>query len=81
MGNYVERAILTLRIASLASPILVAEKLLRNPPLNIPGLIDAFIHSMYRILVLILMTFRGKKRENMARVIQKVGIIKLLKLY
>jgi glycosyltransferase involved in cell wall biosynthesis len=81
MGNFLERACLETKLAPLATPLIIAEKAIRNPPLTLHSIPNVLFQGLYRGLVLTLMTFRGKRREVLARYVQKHGLIQLLKLY
>jgi len=79
-GGYLERSLVTLRIAPLASPIILIWNLIRVAPYNVPGLYDAMLTGLHRVLVTTLMSLRGKKREKIAKIVQERGLIQLLKL-
>lgn len=80
MRNYIERASLELRISPLISPLIIAEKLVRNPPLTLHSIAHSLLHGFYRVLVLTLMVFRTRREEHMAEIVQERGFIQLLRL-
>lgn len=76
--NFVHRACVETRLAPIAFPLIIGERLVRNPPINSAGIPRALINALYHSLVAILMSLRSKEEERLAEFIQKHGIIELL---
>ncbi|MCS7385722.1 MAG: glycosyltransferase family 2 protein [archaeon GB-1867-005] len=72
------------QLAPLSTPLIylyyLAFSAKNRKPLNIPTLIYAMDSALYRAIVQTIMHIRGKNKTRRAKLIEEIGLIKLLKL-
>jgi len=78
--GYIEGPLVSLRVAPIMGPIVVAVNIARERPYNLVGLYEALLTGLYRVLCTTLMSLRGRRMEKIAKIVQERGLIQLLKL-